>query len=302
MPRSSTKKTPAKKRMVSPNVSKKTHLCDDENACSPSGMLGLPGSFMYDFVTKICVTLFIILLVYLLLFLGSSIRNSLKSYGVIGEYAQKERVISLEAVGVAEVLPNIAETTMGLRSEAPTVAQAQEKNTRIANVLVKKLTEKGIAKDDIKTEQYAVYPVYDYTRDEGRILRGYEASQRVRIKIRDLEKTKHILALAGDVGVDSVGEISFTVDDTAAYVEQARDRALQNMAKKITHIQNSLGVRVQHVASYKEFEYGQNVYEQFGARRVYLDDSDAIGGSDAEAVEPGTSTVELKIMATFAIQ
>ena len=257
---------------------------------------------MYEFVTRITITLLFVLLVYTLFFLGSTIRNSLKSYDSIGQEVLGQRTISLEAIGTAEVLPNIAETTMGIQSEAPTVAQAQEKNTRITNVLLRSLMEKGIAKDDIQTEQYTVYPVYDYTREEGRVLRGYEARQRVRIKIRDLDNTKHILALAGQVGVTSVGEISFTVDDTAVYLEEARTAALKNMAKKVLHIEESLGVVVDSVTAYEEFEYGNYPNPIFRTKAAGMEEFDAIGGSFPPTVEPGMSEVRLTVRATFSIQ
>ena len=64
----------------------------------------------------------------------------------------------------------------------------------------KRLKELGVESKDIQTANYNVYPQYDYT-DGKSALKGYQVSQNVTVKIRNLDKADQILGLAGEVGV-----------------------------------------------------------------------------------------------------
>lgn len=249
----------------------------------------------YDFGKKILLTLLGVLLAYATVFLGTLIRNNLKDYYHIGQADKLQRTIRVEATGTVTAQPDIAVTTIGMIAEGDTVGEAQQKNTSVMNALIERLKEMNIAAEDIQTANYNIYPRYQYSEEDGRLLDGYEVSQSVTVKIRDLSNANAVLALAGDVGANSVSGLDFTIDDREVYLAQARDEALGRIAKKARTLAQSLGVRVVSVVSYDEFPAQE---QPLYARSLSLE---GFGGV-APQVESGSMDVSVNASVVFEIR
>ncbi len=247
---------------------------------------------------KIFLTLAGILLVYIIVFVATLIRNNIKAYDSIGEADKPERTILIEGQGKITAKPDIATTRMGVISEGPTVVEAQTKNTAAMNKLNTRLGELGIAKEDIQTTQYNIYPLYKYTEAGGSEVTGYQVSQDVEIKIRDLQKAQSVLALAGEVGANNVSGLQFTIDDKEVYIDAAREKALEKIAKKARAISQSLGVSMVGIASYNEYEAGG------GPQPMMMSASKEVGmgGGAAPTIEPGSTDVIMNVSVVFEIR
>ena len=238
-----------------------------------------------------------IFLIYLIFYIGTLIRTEIKEYEFIGRSDEGMRTISLQATGEVKVVPDVAFTTMGVQTEAETVEAAQDQNTQIMNKLLTELAAMGIAEKDMQTQDYNVYPQYDYTPDEGRELRGYQVSQHVRVRVRDIDKADEVLALAGSVGATNVGGLDLQVDDTDVYIEKARAEAIKELKEKVRMITGSLDVDVVGVVNYSENE------PQDGGRpdMMYME-AKALGGGSAPALAAGENTVRMQGNVVFEIQ
>ncbi len=247
---------------------------------------------------KILATFVGILIVYLIVFFGVLIRNEVRKYDFIGQADKPERTIRVEAEGKVSVKPDIAMTTMGMTTEAATVAEAQQKNTEVVNKLVSRIKELGIDAADIQTQDYSVYPAYNYPTDGSKPeLRGYTISQNVTIKIRDLNKANQVLGLAGEVGATNVSGLEFTIDDKDAYLEAARAEALKKVGEKAAALSSNLGLRLSGIVSYDEYEASNEAY--YGAK-VY--DMVLESAGSAPQIEAGTNDVVLHVGVTFELK
>lgn len=251
----------------------------------------------HDMTKKLFLTFAGILIVYAIVFLGTLIRNNIKAYDSIGVADKPERTILIEGQGKITAKPDIAMTNMGVIAEGATVEEAQTKSTEVMNKLSTRLAQIGIAKEDIQTSQYNIYPMYTYDQVKGNVLTGYQVSQNVEIKIRDLQKAQTVLALAGEVGANSVSGLQFTIDDKQVYLDQARQEALDKVGKKAKAISKSLGVRMVGIATYNEYEVGN------GNPMPYLSavKNEAMGGS-TPTVETGTNEVIMNVSVVFEIR
>lgn len=274
---------PVKKKKPTKKVSA------DKKAASSFSMC-----YFYDACRKIFITLIGILLVYVIVFVATLIRNNIREYESIGHADKAERTILIEAQGSVTAAPDVAITNMGVVSEGTTVAEAQGRSTEVMNALQTKLAQMGVAKSDIQTTQYNIFPLYNYTEEEGRLLNGYQVNQEVEIKIRNLSKAQQVLALAGEVGANNVSGLSFTVDNREVYKDEARDKALEQIATKARSISQSLGVNMVGISSYNEYELGAGGIESVRSL-------DAFGGG-APAIEPGSMDVEMNVTVVFEIR
>ena len=123
-----------------------------KESCSCSSSCGCG-----HFGRKIMWTLAGILLAYVIILVGTMIRNNLQKYNYIGQADRPERTITVQGTGKVTVKPDIAVTTMGVISSAKTVAEAQQKNTEIMNKLIEKVKALGIEEKDIQTTNYIFY-------------------------------------------------------------------------------------------------------------------------------------------------
>lgn len=270
---------------VKTNGSEKKSCCETHACCN-------------GFAKKIMLTLLGILLVYIIVLVGTVIRNNLAKYDYIGQSDKMERTITIDAQGKVTAKPDVAVTTMGMTSEGKTVSEAQQKNTEVMNKMVEKLKALGISGDDLQTVYYNIYPKYDY-KDGGSKLVGYEVSQSVKVKVRDLSKANQVLNLAGEVGANNVGGLEFTIDDNEVYLAQAREKAMEKVAEKARILTQMLGVRVTDVISYSEYEMdgktGYRMYEEYGV---------GLGGGldEVTAVESGSMDVVMNVSVTLGIE
>lgn len=277
---------PVRSKNISDNMEMShDHMC--HGSCGRGSSYGM----------KLVYTLCGILLVYGIVFLGTLIRNNMQKFYYIGKAEQSEHTVTLDAQGKVSVRPDIAVTTMGMISEAPTVAEAQKKNTTVMNSLIEKLKSMGIEAKDIQTTSYNVYPQYSY-RDNDQVLKGYQVSQNVTVKIRNLDNANKVLALAGEVGANNVSGLTFTVDDPEQYKEQAREQALEKIHQKALKLSNSLGVSVVSVVNYSEAEAGQGGIYASAQNKVL----DAGGMGGAPSIESGNTEVVMNVSVTYEIR
>ncbi len=197
-------------------------------------------------------TLFGILVVFVIFFVGTLISNNIKRHSYIGKADRAQNTIAVNGEGKEIGTPNIAVTDIGLVTEKADVASAQKENTDKMNKLISEVKKKGIKDADIQTSNYSVYPKYDYTNGKSNIS-GYSVNQTVTLKIRDLNKISDVLAKVGEVGVNQVNSLNFTIDDTENLRAAAREKALISAQEKALTLAKDLGVKLVRVVSYNEY-------------------------------------------------
>ena len=147
-------------------------------------------------------------------------------------------VIDLNISETVQARPDIATFTTGVQNLAPTATEAVRANNIQMATVVARLQKLGIAEKDIQTTQINLNQQFDY-RDGQQIFKGYQASNMVTSKLRDLKKLGAFLdALAVD-GATSFNGPTFSIDDDSAFRGAARDKVwatavnrAQNLARK----------------------------------------------------------------------
>jgi len=253
-----------------------------------------------NFGKKLLMTLVGILVVYVAIYVGVLTRNELREYSYIGFEDKVERTIFVEAKAEVDVVPDVANITMGVFSENDTVSLAQEENTKMMNGLLERLKALGIPEEDIQTSYYDIYPTYDWSQEDGSELSGYGVSQKVTVKMKDVLMADKVVALAGELEINDVGQLTYSVDERDAYVEQARKEALEKVAKKARVLSQALGVQMVGIVSYDEYELGNsNMYKY---DYPYAMEESLHGGGAVPDLEVGIEKVGLNVSVTFEIR
>ncbi len=208
--------------------------------------------------------------------------------------AEPQHTISVSGTGIIKARPDVADMSIGV---AVTRDRAGDASIEAANqmaAVIDALLAAGIAQDDIQTTQLSLDPVYDYDRSPAK-LTGYQATNIVSATIRDLAKVGAIVDAAVDAGANSVGGISFRVDDSAALTVQARDAAMANAKATADQLAAAAGVEITGVISIAE------VVSQPPMPMYFAEDSAVAGRGATTPVLPGNVDVSVQVSVVYSI-
>lgn len=180
---------------------------------------------------------------------------------------------SITAVGEGEVFakPDVASFRFTLNAKEADAVTAQNKVSDTMNAVLAYLKEAGVDEKDVKTESYNLAPWYEYPQrmctmsycpPSDPVLKGYEVSQSVTVKVRDIAKAGEILSQVGSKGAQNVSGISMTVDDTDALKAEAQKLAIEEAKKNAEELAKSLGVRLVRMNGF--WEDVPNTYGDYG--------------------------------------
>lgn len=241
-------------------------------------------------LSLVCLALFI--------FLGVKTYSSIQSTRHLDKPVLAEHTIVIEGLGKASMSPDIAVMTFGISSTAKTVSDAQKQNTASMNALIDKIKASGIASADLQTKDYSAYEKTEWNAQTQKSQSvGWIVSQSLDVKIRDVQKVSTIVEIGGQNGSTSISGPVFTIDDQTTYEATARDKALANAKKKADAIAQSLGLKIDHVVSYNEYN------ENTGGPIPYLSAKD-VGGmmaSSTPTIQSGTQELRLRVTVTYLL-
>ena len=205
--------------------------------------------------TLICVgALFLVILSVFFVF---KIRNVAREFGYIGRAPLSQYTVNIDGEGKVSGKPDVAMINLGVQSDAKTVKEAQNDNTKKMNDIIKAIKGMGVKDEDLQTTNYNIYPKYDYNQVRGTSdITGYTVSQSATVKVRDLDKTGDILSKAGELGANQVGGVQFTIDNPESLKAQARQKAIDNAKAKADELFKKLGVSPGRIVSFNEYTAG----------------------------------------------
>lgn len=243
-------------------------------------------------ILSIIALIVILLPVVLVIKNGVDIASKLKAYPYIGADVAYKNNISVRGEGRVYTKPDIVIVDLSVVTEGGDVKDVQEKNSKKINGVIGFLKDFGIVEKDIKTKNYRIQPRYSYEdRTVPRII-GYEITQTLEVKIRDMDRIGEILEGSVDAGVNQVSSLRFEVDNEEEFKEQARELAIEDAKEKAKKLASQLGVRLIKISSFDEqssFDYP--IYREFGLG----------GGAEVSQIEVGENEIMVNVILIYEI-
>ncbi len=137
----------------------------------------------------------------------------------------KLRSVTVQGHGSVKATPDTVIVDIGVQTQALHANDALKAANTKMQVLLDTLKASGVSPDDITTTGVSLNPQYD---SNGRLITGYQASNSVSVKIRNVANAGKVIDdVAGLVGDEfTISNVSFTVDDPSKYEDQARAEAI----------------------------------------------------------------------------
>lgn len=222
----------------------------------------------------------------------------------------QQGTISVSGEGEVTVKPDVATVTITIRERASTVAAAQDSVEKKVIAAINALAQFGVDEKDRKTVSYNVYPHYEnvpvaptmgmgvaaaYPVSNQRIA-GYDVSETIEIKIRNIDSTGDILGALGAANITEISGPNFTVEDEDGAREKAKELAIKEARAKAKETARALGVDLGEVLQFSED--GGGYYPMMYSKDMRAQSA----GLGSEVTLPtGDNTIKSRVTITYSL-
>ncbi|WP_237058607.1 SIMPL domain-containing protein [Microbulbifer sediminum] len=214
-----------------------------------------------------------------------------------GEGKPSGTLVSISARGEASKVPDVADISAGVVTEAAESQRAMQANAEQMEKLIKAIEKTGIDKKDVQTSGISLTPRYtSRPNSEGpnRQITGYMARNTVRITVREIDDLGNVLDSMAEAGANNIYGPSFSIGEPEPLLAEARGKALEQARERAASYAESLGMKVARIVSISE---GGNVGAPRPMMRAEMASADA-----RTPVAPGETTVSVNLELVFELQ
>lgn len=146
-----------------------------------------------------------------------------------------EKSAAFSATGRSSVttIPDRVEVTLGVSRREDDIKQAQAKANEIINKINTDVQAMGVSRDDIKTQNYSIFPIYDYQTGSQRVM-GYSVDVSLMVSLTDFDKLNRVIDMATAAGANQVSGIQFKLSEAKEKDVKAQARAEAIADAKVT--------------------------------------------------------------------
>jgi uncharacterized protein len=180
-------------------------------------------------------------------------------------------VLTVTAQGTSDAAPDVAIFSAGVQTQAKTAAEALAENSRKMERVIAALKAAGIAARDIQTNNLSVNPVYvDPEHDAMMAVRagqpyvpppnnerlrrivGYEVSNNVMVRQRDLKNFGRVIDTLVEAGATQVNGPNFQLEEQEPSLDKARIEAMRAARQRGELYARAAGLRIVRILSITE--------------------------------------------------
>jgi hypothetical protein len=207
-------------------------------------------------------------------------------------------VAGINATGTGEAFgePDVMVLSVGVSAVRETISEAREAAATSQTAVINSLKQNGVAEKDIQTVRFNVNPQYDFRAGTQEIT-GYEVSNVVSAKVRDLTKASATIDAAIEAGGNDavVQNLQFGIDDPTELQKQARADAVEKAKEQAQQLADNAGVKLGKLISIAESSGSQ----PFAADVIRAPQT---GGAAIESpIEAGELTVRITVSLLYAV-
>ena len=206
--------------------------------------------------------------------------------------ASDATLLNISAQAEARRVPDVATLSAGVVTQAVDGNTAMRENAVQMDKVMAAIKAAGIAERDIQTSGINLSPQYRYAENEAPKITGYQASNTVSLKVRDITKLGRVLDSLAAQGANQINGPSFEIDQPEPVYDEARLAALKKAQARAETYAKALGLRVRRIVSISESNGG-------GFRPMPMM---AMARGKAEmdtAVAPGETTLSVSLDVVF---
>ncbi|AZG48412.1 SIMPL domain-containing protein [Gordonia insulae] len=206
------------------------------------------------------------------------------------------RTVTVVGSGKVTGTPDTLRADIGVEASGADVSSAlNESSAQVAKV-TDAVVAAGVERKDVQTQQVNLSPQYSNPAPgSSSQISGYQATNTIRVTIRDIAKASDVLAAAATAGGDNtrISNVSFAIDDDSELMKQAREAAFDDARSRAEQYASLAGDSLGKVQTITEQTSGQD--QPAPLQR------DSMAAAAPVPVEPGEQTLTFSVTVTYAL-
>ena len=162
--------------------------------------------------------------------------------------------LDISAHGEVKRVPDVAVIGAGVVTQAGNAASAMRDNAARMTRVIAALRAAGIAEKDIATSSISLSPQYRYAENQAPVITGYQASNQVTVRFRDVGKSGAVLDALVKEGANQINGPSLVIDQPQAALDEARVAAVKAARARAELYAAATGMKVKRIVSISESE------------------------------------------------
>jgi len=202
-----------------------------------------------------------------------------------------DTLVTVTGEGSIAVAPDTAIIRIGVSTQAKTAGEASDANAQKMSAVLGAIKNSGIADRDVQTAWLSLQPQYDSTKPGAPHLVGFQVTNQVTVKIRDMKTLPTVLDRAIAAGANEMSGIDFMVSEQSKLLDKARAEAVADAQRKAELYVTAAGGHLGHVVSIVEENAPAPVRPLAAAMR-----------SGAVPIAPGEQTLKSTVTVSYALE
>lgn len=213
-----------------------------------------------------------------------------RDLAALRERKEERNTVTVIGRGRMAATPDVLRITIGVSVHRSNVREAWEAANRTARKVIDALGANGVPPKDIQTQGLSVGPRYD----AGGHRDGYDASNTVGVRIREMERAGPTMAAAVEAGGDDavLSGVWFDVEESPALLRTAREAAMGAARGKAEEYARLAGRRLGRVIVISELIDAPQPWARLAMPAALL----------PPPIELGQVDVDVRVLVVFALE
>jgi uncharacterized protein len=156
-------------------------------------------------------------------------------------------LLDVVAEGRSTRVPDLATIRSGVVTQAATAQAALSENAQRMDRVIAALKRAGVADRDIQTATIQLNPQYRYGENVPPTITGYQATNSVSVRFRDVAKSGAILDALVREGANQIDGPNLAVEAMDAAMDEARTDAIRRARARAELYAKAAGLRVERI-------------------------------------------------------
>lgn len=206
-------------------------------------------------------------------------------------------VLDVSAQGESKRTPDIATVSAGVVSQAADAASAMRETATRMDRVIAALKKAGIADRDLRTANISLQPQYRYENNKPPVVTGYQASNTVTVRFRDIGKAGSVLDALVATGANQINGPDLGLDNPDAAMDEARIDAIAKARARAELYAKAAGLKVKRILSISEgnFDMPRPMPIMMRAQAMVAD------GAESKIL-PGEQNVNVTVSVRFELE
>lgn len=202
-------------------------------------------------------------------------------------------LLSVSARAEARRAPDVATLSVGVITQAADSNAAMRQNAEQMNKVMAAIRALRIADKDVRTSGVHLSPQYQYAQGRAPTITGYQASNTVSLKVRDLGRLGEVMDGLAAQGANQIHGPGFEIDDPEPVYDEARVAAIAKAQARAETYARALNLRVRRIVSISE---GGGFVQPMPMMAMAKMDM-----AESTPVAPGENTLSVELQVVFEL-